>query len=84
MSVTVVKIGPEARAGSTFIRFNIRGMVPPSDTATTVLIASAPPTTSPRETLLFHNQAAAPISNPNTRPLIKPTETSCSQTLKTS
>ena len=48
MSVTVVRIGPEASAGSDSRRCSTSGTVPPIETATTVLSASAAPTTSPR------------------------------------
>jgi hypothetical protein len=53
ISVIVVKIGPEARAGSIFIFFRIRGMVPPIDTAISVLIARALPTTRPKYRFAF-------------------------------
>jgi len=39
MSVMVVRIGPEATAGSTFRDLRMTGTVPPIETASTVLIA---------------------------------------------
>ncbi len=73
-------MGPEAKAGSIFLFFRIRGIVPPSETATSVFIVKADPTTKPRYILPFHNQAAKPINKPSTSPLINPTDTSYSQT----
>ena len=69
MSVTVVSIGPEASAGSTFIFLRKSGKVPPIDTATTVLIANAPPTTNPRYALLCHSQATTPYEGAQHQPV---------------
>ena len=48
MSVTVVRIGPEAKAGSDRIPLKIKGTNPPRLTATRVFAARADPTTKPR------------------------------------
>ena len=80
MSVTVVSTGPEATAGSAPSRLSSSGTVPPTDTATSVLSASAPATTTPRGTLPFHSHAATPRSRPRAMPFSTPTFASCHQT----
>ncbi len=84
MSVTVVSSGPLATAGSTFIRFINSGIVPPIETATTVLTARATPTTNPKYG--FPSKAIANIAtkNPRIEPLIRPTDTSCPHTRNSS
>ncbi len=49
MSVMVVKIGLEAKAGSTFMLLSKSGIVPPRDTANKVLTVKAPPSTIPKK-----------------------------------
>src|SRR4029434_3375096 len=58
MSVTVVRMGPEASAGSRRMSVSTSGRRPPTLTATMVLIASAAPTTSPPHSLPFPITAA--------------------------
>jgi hypothetical protein len=48
MSVTVVRSGPDANAGSVRIPLRIKGTNPPKLTATNVLAARETPTTNPR------------------------------------
>jgi hypothetical protein len=48
MSVRVVRMGPDASAGSCLMPLSARGMRPPSTTARRVLSIRAPPTTRPR------------------------------------
>jgi len=48
MSVTVVRSGPDASAGSVRIPLRINGINPPRLTATSVLAARETPTTNPR------------------------------------
>lgn len=73
MSVMVVRIGPEASAGSMLKRRSRRGTTPPIETATTVLAAIAAPTTRPRKGLPFHSHAAAAMGPPSASPLMAPT-----------
>ena len=54
MSVTVVRTGPEATAGSAPKRRSSRGTVPPIDTATSVFSANAVATTAASPRLPFH------------------------------
>src|SRR5690606_7158593 len=53
MSVTVVRIGPEASAGSMSMRLSASGISPPRLTATIVFTINAAPTTAPSHGLPF-------------------------------
>ena len=80
MSVIVVKMGPEASAGSCPSALRPSGIRPPKQTAISVLAARETATTQPSVTLPFHAQATNPSRTPSTMPLIIPTSASLRNT----
>ena len=84
MSVMVVRIGPDARAGSVLKPLSSRGTPPPMQTAMSVLAARALPTTRLRAQLPFHRKATRPMRMPSTMPLMMPTLHSLKSTRKMS
>ena len=68
-SVIVVSSGPDATAGSWLNRLRSKGTTPPTDTAISVLMASATPMTTPRNGFPFQSQATKPIRIPRTTPV---------------
>jgi Trk K+ transport system NAD-binding subunit len=80
MSVTVVRSGPDANAGSERIVLRINGTSPPKLTATSVLAAKETPTTSPSQGFPFQRMAAPPSRIPSAMPLMRPIADSLAST----
>src|SRR5262245_60919773 len=73
ISVIVVRIGPDASAGSCPSPRKMSGIDPPKHTATSVLTASAAATTAPSTQFPFQRYPTTPKSTPSTTPLMIPT-----------